>query len=144
MAESSSLFDPFGIWSGLAAQLEKRAKELAQQGVNSEQFAQGMNKALGATLAAKKVNKDLMRRWLESLDVPTRADVEALGERLQAIDDRLVAIADALDRLAGPNAAATTLPSPPRTKKPPPRADAPPAAAPTPAAPPARKRIKTR
>jgi hypothetical protein len=143
MAESSSLFDPFGIWSGLAAQLEKRAKELAQQGVNSEQFTQGMNKALGATLAAKKVNKDLMRRWLESLDVPTRADVEALGERLQAIDDRLVAIADALDRLAGPGTTGASLPSPPRTKKPPPKEHALPAAAPTPA-PPARKRTKTK
>lgn len=132
MAEPSSLLDPFGLWRGLAAKLEQGAKELADKGVNSDEFARGMHKVMSAALSARKLNRAAARRFLAALEVPTRADVEALAERLHTIDDRLIEIAAALDRLGAKPSRSAVLPSPPRTRKPP--ADAAPALA---AAPPA-------
>lgn len=122
MAEPASLLDPFALWRDLRSQLEKGVAELASQGVNSDEFSAGMHKALGASLATRQVTRELMQRYLEALNVPTRADFQALGERLQAIEDSLLGMSAALDRLGGAEPAGNARPilgGPPRTKKPP-------------------------
>lgn len=137
MAEPPSLLDPFALWRELTVQLEKRANELANQGMQSDEFAKGMQKALGASLLTKKVTQELLKRFFEALNLPTRADTATLGERLHAIEDSLVKLSAAVDRLGGGKPQRHTglhLASPPRTRKPaapePARASAPPPAQP--------------
>ena len=124
MTEPASLFDPFGIGRGLASRLEKVLTQLANQGVNSEQFAKAMHKALGASLATRQLTKQIQNRVLEALNLPTRSDIQAVMERLQAVEDRIAAMAAAVDRLGSslqPGSASLPLPAPPRTRKPPPQ-----------------------
>ena len=135
MAELPSL-DPFGFWRELVSQVEKGVNEFANQGMKSDGVVKGMNKALSTTLVTKKITKELMQRYFEALNLPTRPDIHALGERLQTIEDRLIGISATLDRLAGGKPlgnAGLPLPAPSRTKKPPVRE--PVAVAPAPVAP---------
>lgn len=121
MAELPSL-DPFGFWRDLVSQVEKGVNEFANEGMKSDGVVSGMNKALSTTLVTKKITKELMQRYFEALNLPTRSDIQALGERMQAIEDRLIGISASVDRLAGGKAldnAGLPLPAPSRTRKPP-------------------------
>lgn len=122
MSKPRSLFDPFDLLRGLGARLEKGLEEVANRGVKSDGFAQTVQKAMGASLTAKKITDELQNRLLAALNMPSRADILALGERLQMVEDRIIALASSLDRLAGerlPMRTVLPLPAPPRTRKPP-------------------------
>ena len=132
-----ALIDPFALWRDFTSQLEKRANELANQATESDQFTGMMNKAMSASLVAKKTTNDLTNRYLSAMNLPSRADIDALGERLQMIEERLIGMSAVLDRLAGPKApAAAGLPTvgPSRTRKPPSEVPAAPVATPAAAA----------
>ena len=120
MAEPRSLLDPFGIWRFVGTRLEKALVEASNRGVRSDEFAKLTHKALGASLVVSNLVKSLTQRAQELLNVPTRADIQALGERLQTIEDRLVGIASSVDMASSPTRrpAALQLASPPRTRKP--------------------------
>ncbi len=121
MSEPASM-DPFALWRDMVAQMEKGANEFANQATKSDQFTQGMNKAMSASLTAKKISDELSTRYLTALNLPSRADIEALGERLLAIEDRLIGMSAAIDQLAGvkvSTSTATQTTAPRRTKKPP-------------------------
>lgn len=116
--------DPFALMRGLASQLEKGLDSLANRGVRSERLAQAAHKALSAQLMAKNVRIQLQNRVLEALNLPSRSDVLALAERLQAIEDRVIALSASLDRAGGerlPARGVLPLPAPPRTRRPPPQ-----------------------
>ena len=59
-----------------------------------------------------------MARQLAMFNMPSREDVEQLGERLLTMDDRLVRIEEMLKRLDAGTVEAARKPMPPRTKKP--------------------------
>lgn len=132
MAEPRSLLDPFGIWHAIGTRLEKRLTELGDRGVASDEFARLVHKLSSASLLTGRLARALTQRVQETLNVPTRADIQALAERLQLIEDRVIAVASTLDRLSGPRPA-----GPPRTRRP----ALPPAA---PVAPPRSRARKTR
>ena len=121
MAEPSPL-DPFALWRDMVSQFEKGANRLTNETTRSDQFTQGMGKAMSATLAAKKISDEVSTRYLTALNLPTRGDIEALGERLLAIEDRLIAMSTAIEQLAGVEISTTVgapTTSPRRTRKPP-------------------------
>ena len=121
MTDPSPL-DPFALWRDMVSQMEKGANEFGNQLGKSDQFTQGMQKAMSASLTAKKLSDEVTTRYLNALNLPTRADIEALGERLLAIEDRLIAMSAAIERLAGVKLSSTAnAPAlgPRRTKKPP-------------------------
>lgn len=138
MAERSML-DPFGLWAGLASQVEKLGNQVGQDGMKSAEFSALMNKALAGSMTARKAVRELMRRYLEVMNLPSRDDVTALAEQLRALEDRLVDVAAALERLApdGGTGGRASVPIPPRTRKPPDVPAAGPAASAAPATPPA-------
>ncbi len=134
MSQFPSL-DPMAMWRELTAQWEKSTNEFANETMASDPFRQGMHGGMNASLTAQKALGDLMARYLTLLNLPTRGDLQALGEQLHRIDDHLAGIRRALEGGAGPAArtartadAATAPPRPRRTKQPPA------AAAPAPAA----------
>ena len=135
-----STLDPFALWRDLVSQMEKGVNEIADPALKSDEFAQVANKVLGASLAGKALKREMLNRYFGSLNLPTRSDIEALSDRLQAIEDRLIGMSTTLDRLAGVKPRGGTgaaVAAPSRTRKPPPpvqEAAAAPAPAPAPAA----------
>jgi len=117
MAEPTPL-DPFALMRDLVSQLEKGVNEYANPLMESDGFAKGANQAMGAAMVAKKLAQELTQRYFEALNVPSRSDIIALGDRLQAIEDRMIGMQAALDRLAG-GAALPARPAPSRTRRPP-------------------------
>ncbi|MGJ7528401.1 hypothetical protein [Variovorax sp. GB1P17] len=145
MTQFSSL-DPMAMWRELTAQWEKSTNEFANETMSSDPFRQGMHGGMNASLTAQKGLGELMARYLTLLNLPTRADIQALGEQLQRIDDHLANISRAMEGGRSPVAVATAAaPVKPRRTKQPPGAQPAAAAAKTPAAPtkrPARKRAR--
>ncbi|MBJ2157258.1 hypothetical protein [Variovorax sp. IB41] len=133
-----SPLDPMAMWREFTAQWEKSTNEFANETMASDPFRQGMHGGMNASLTAQKGLGDLMARYLTLLNLPTRADIQALGEQLQRIDDHLANISRAMEGGRGPaTSAATAAPPKPRRTKQPPQAAA---AAKAPAPPPAPKR----
>ena len=119
MAEPTSL-DPFALVRDLVSQLEKGVNEFASPLMKSDGFSQGANKVMSAAMVAKKLAQELTQRYFEALNIPSRSDMMALGDRLQAIEDRLINMQSTLDRLAGgASRPALAAPAPARTRKPP-------------------------
>ncbi|MEW6642376.1 MAG: hypothetical protein AB1586_17855 [Pseudomonadota bacterium] len=115
--------DPAEIWRTYLAELEKGFNAFANQAMGSREFSRAMNQAGGATFGAQKTLGDLMERYLSSMNLPSRAQLVNMGERLQAIEGQLAEIKILLQRVHGDSAAApaglTSLPKPPRTRQPP-------------------------
>jgi len=130
--DDSTPLDPFALWRQMLSQWEKGTNEFVNKASESDAFAEGMHRLMGTSLSAKKASDEFAGRMLLALNLPSRADVEALGDRLQAIEDRLIDVTRALEELTGPSASRPTLPAPKRTRKPPPAEEA---ATPAPAAP---------
>ncbi len=147
MAQPPTL-DPFALWRDLVSQMEKGVNEFADPAMKSDEFAKVANKVVGATVAGKALKREMMNRYFGALNLPTRSDIEAISDRLQAIEDRLIGMSATLDRLAGVTPRAGTglaVPMPARTKKPPAVQPAPaPAPPPAASASPARKTRKAR
>lgn len=131
MADTSPSLDPFALWRDLVSQMSKGANEWANRGMQTDEFSAGMNKLLGPMLVFGKLSTKAKQRYFEAMNLPSRSDVEALADRLQAIEDKLVDLAALLDRPRGGAAEATARGSTsasaqaarlPRTKKPPPEA----------------------
>ena len=122
MATPDPLLDPMALWRDAVAQWEKGVNEVVGQSLGTSEFAQGMHGAMGTSLSAQKTFADLMGRYLTALNLPTRADVAALGERMSAIEARLIRMNTLLEHLVDPVAAGlstTTVVKVPRTKRPP-------------------------
>jgi hypothetical protein len=75
-------------------------------------------------LNVQKNMNEVMGRYLQTINVPTRNDILALGERLSQIEDRLSSIENGLRAAAvataksAPASAAPEVKKPARTKKP--------------------------
>ncbi|WP_454906299.1 hypothetical protein [Variovorax gossypii] len=116
-----SPLDPMAMWRELTAQWEKSTNEFANETMASDPFRQGMHGGMNASLTAQKALGDLMARYLTMLNLPTRADIQALGDQLQRIDDHLARIARATEGAQGPipPPRADATPRPRRTRQPP-------------------------
>ena len=115
--------DPAEIWRTYLAELEKGFNAFANQAMGSREFSRAMNQAGGASFGAQKTLGDLMERYLASMNLPSRAQLVGMGERLQAIEGQLAEIKSLLQRVHGDSAVgpggAASPPRPPRTRQPP-------------------------
>lgn len=118
--------DPAEIWRTFLAEAEKNYNNMANQAMGSPEFSRLMNQAGGATFGAQKMLGEMMERYLVGMNLPSRAQLADMGERLQAIEAQLVElkamVAAALGSHGGDAAALAGLtprPKPPRTKRPP-------------------------
>lgn len=133
MPQSSPL-DPMAMWRDLVAQWEKGSNEFANQAMASDPFRQSVHGGMNASLQAQKGIGELMARFLTLLNLPTRDNIQSLGEQLQHIDDhlgRIVRLLEAGGGAATSKAVATSgIAKPARTRQPPRPPELPPAAAP--------------
>lgn len=105
--------DPAALWRDMFDKWERQFNEAGNKLMGSEAFSATMGKASAAPLQMQKMMGEFMSKYLSALNLPSRDDIAALGERLKAVED-------ALHRLAP--AAGSAAPMPPRTRRPAPKA----------------------
>lgn len=124
MADSNDK-DPLAPWRDLLSQWEQNVNSLANRTMGSDEYSSSMNSAMGATLKMQETIRQFMATYLASANLPSRAEVLGIAERLGGVEARLDRITALLERLAEarPGGAATPAtpprPRPPRTKSPP-------------------------
>ena len=118
MADKGS--DPVAMWQKMIGEMEKGFNAFANQAMSSPEFSKAMNQAGGASAGAQKQFGDFMEKYLLNMNLPSRAQMVGMAERLQNIESQLNEIKVMLQQM---NAAAAPsgfgAPRPPRTKKPP-------------------------
>jgi hypothetical protein len=88
----------------------------------SPEFSKVMNQVGGVTAGAQKQLGDLMEKYLVGMNLPSRAQMVGMAERLQSIEGQLNEIKAMLHGMNSNSAASAGYagaPKPPRTKKPP-------------------------
>jgi len=124
MADKSN--DPVALWQNMIGEMEKGFNAFANQAMASPQFSKVVNQVGGATAGAQKQLGELMEKYLLTMNLPSRAQMVGMAERLQSIEGQLNEIKSMLHQMKGNNAntgsAYPATPRPPRTKRPPPPA----------------------
>jgi SMC interacting uncharacterized protein involved in chromosome segregation len=114
--------DPVQVWHTMLAEMERGFNAMANQVMGSEQFSKVTHQFTGASVGAQKTVSDLMERYLVSMNLPSRAQMASMGDRLQSIEGQLNEIRALLNRAHADVASQGTgiaAPRPPRTKQPP-------------------------
>src|SRR5438874_4582769 len=81
--------DPAVIWQTMLGEMEKGFNSFANQAMTSPEFSRVMNQVGGVSAGMQKQLADLMEKYLTSMNLPSRAQMTNLGERLQAIEGQL-------------------------------------------------------
>jgi polyhydroxyalkanoic acid synthase PhaR subunit len=114
--------DPFTAWRDWLGQAERQLNSFFNDMMGSEQYTRSMGQFNDLSLNMQKSMSETMSRYLSSLNLPTKDDFAALGQRLAAIEDRLAIIenkpGDVAEPVAPSHVPVIGTPRPPRTKKP--------------------------
>ena len=115
--------DPVAIWQTMIGEMEKGFNSFANQAMGSPEFSKVVNQVGGATAGAQKQLGELMEKYLVSMNLPSRAQMVGMAERLQSIEGQLneiKAMLHQMQRVSGNIANEYTgAPRPPRTRRPP-------------------------
>jgi polyhydroxyalkanoic acid synthase PhaR subunit len=121
MAQGNAQADPLEMWREWVANSERQWNGFLNKAMATDEFSQSLGRFMDVYLNMQKNMNDTMGRYFSALNVPSRTDVVALGERLTLIEERLGSIETMLAsaRTAPvPAISAEAAPPPPRTKKP--------------------------
>ena len=116
--------DPFAMWRDWVANSERQWNGFLNNAMATDEFSQTMGRMMDVYLNVQKNMNEVMGKYLQTINVPTRSDILALGERLSQIEDRLSGIEISLRASApatnavGSPLAAPAVKKPARTKKP--------------------------
>jgi len=126
MADKSN--DPVVLWQNMIGELEKGFNAFANEAMASPQFSKLINQVGGTTAGAQSQLRELMEKYLISMNLPIRAQMVSMAERLQSIEAQLNEIKAMLHQVHGNtaalNPASPATRRPPRTKRPPQPAEA--------------------
>jgi len=113
--------DPdFGdIWRDLLRRWEDAGNSLGVDAMKTVEFSQGMNQATNLSMAAQSLFAQTFSKYLTAMNLPTRADVSALSERLQAVEGRIEEIRLMLNDRQGDHAQPDRRTKPTRNRRPP-------------------------
>ena len=121
MADKSN--DPVALWQNMIGEMEKGFNAFANRAMASPEFSKVVNQVGGATAGAQKQLGDLMEKYLLSMNLPSRAQMVSMAERLASIEGQLNEIKALLHQVHGnsaaPGGASSAAPRPPRTRRPP-------------------------
>ena len=118
MAEKSN--DPVAIWQNMLGEMEKGFNSFANQAMASPEFSKVVNQVGGVSAGAQKQLGDLMEKYLVGMNLPSRAQMVSMAERLQSIEGQLNEIKALLYQAQQSSSGPAAAPRPPRTKRPPP------------------------
>ncbi len=114
--------DPVALWQKTISEIEKGLNAFANQAMGSPEFSKMMNQAGGITAGVQNQFCELMERYLLMANLPSRAQLIGIAERLQTIETQLNDMRALLQQVTNSAAAQTRpvgAPRPPRTKRPP-------------------------
>ena len=116
--------DPQAAFRDVMAQWEKGFNKLANDTMGTEVFAQAMHKFTNVPMGMQNQLGEMIGRYLAALNLPSRAEMVNIGERMKSMEASLARIEARLVSVTNANAAeaiSTAPPTskPPRTKKPP-------------------------
>jgi len=121
MADESN--DPVVLWKTMIGEMEKGFNAFANQAMASPQFSKVVNQVGGTAAGAQKQLGDLMEKYLVNMNLPSRAQMVSMAERLQSIEGQLNEIKALLHQVHGnprvPESGYVGAPKPPRTRRPP-------------------------
>jgi SMC interacting uncharacterized protein involved in chromosome segregation len=121
MADKSN--DPVAMWQNLIGEMEKGFNSFANQAMATPEFSKAVNQVGGATAGAQKQLGEMMEKYLDNMNLPSRAQLVSMAERLQSIEGQLHEIKALLHQVhrnsANPQAGYPAAPKPPRTRRPP-------------------------
>jgi hypothetical protein len=116
--------DPAVIWQTMLGEMEKGFNSFANQAMTSPEFSKVMNQVGGVSAGAQKQLGELMEKYLLAMNLPSRAQMVGMAERLQSIEGQLNEIKallyQAQQNSSAPKGEPVAAPKPPRTKRPPP------------------------
>ena len=115
--------DPVAIWQNMLGEMEKGFNSFASRAMETPEFSKVVNQVGGATAGAQKQLGDLMEKYLVGMNLPSRAQMVGMAERLQSIEGQLneiKALLTQMGKASGVSAGGSLgTPMPPRTKRPP-------------------------
>jgi SMC interacting uncharacterized protein involved in chromosome segregation len=120
MADKSN--DPVAMWQNMIGEMEKGFNAIATQAMSSPEFSKVMNQVGGATAGAQKQLGEWMEKYLVSMNLPSRAQMIGMAERLQSIEGQLneiKAMLTQMNKASGVPVGGPSAQMPPRTKRPP-------------------------
>ena len=114
--------DPAVIWQTMIGEMEKGFNSFANKAMESPEFSKVMNQVGGVTAGAQKQLGEMMEKYLVSMNLPSRAQLVGMAERIQAMEGQLNEIKSMLHQIhhnsLAPESGYTSS-RPPRTKQPP-------------------------
>ena len=120
MADKSN--DPVVLWQTMVGEMEKGFNAFANRAMASPEFSKVVNQVGGTAAGAQKQLGELMEKYLVSMNLPSRAQMVSMAERLQSIEGQLNEIKALLHQVhsnsAAPGGGFPTAPRPPRTRRP--------------------------
>jgi hypothetical protein len=112
--------DPVVIWQTMIGEMEKGFNAFANKAMESPQFSKAMNQVGGVSAGAQKQLGEMMEKYLLTMNLPSRAQMVSMAERLQSIEGQLNEIKALLHQVHGSSVLSEGgAPKPPRTKRPP-------------------------
>jgi hypothetical protein len=109
-------------WRDMIAQWEKGINTLANATMNSDEFSSSANGSMNLVLRAQQAMAGAMATYLATLNLPSRADVTAIADRLASIEATMLRVADVLEARQPASSRThrvTNVVKPRRTKRPP-------------------------
>lgn len=81
--------DPFSVWRTAAQMNESQMSAFFEKAAGTDAFAEGLRKALEAYLNATQVSRENVERFLSASNVPTRAEIARLADRVDTLTTRI-------------------------------------------------------
>ncbi len=88
----TSTTDPMAMFRDVVNQWEKLANEYGSQLLARPEAAQAMHNVTAAGLQVQNAVSDAMSKVLAAANMPSKADIEAMGQRLAAVEANLLRI----------------------------------------------------
>lgn len=98
--------NPFDFSRGMYESWEKAMAEAMEKLTQDEAFVKNLTKAFTGTLDVRTQISSQLEKYLKSINMPTRTDLERLLGYLQRIESKLLDLEDRLDTLKAPTATA--------------------------------------
>ena len=114
-SEQAPWLDPMKAWRDWFVQNERQWSEALTQMMKGDDVARAVGERINAALYSQKMFTEGMAAPAALFNMPTRADITALGERMGRLEDAVARIEAALVQLR--NSIAGAADKPPRTRR---------------------------
>lgn len=92
--------NPFDFSRTMMETWEKSMAEALERLTRDQEFIKHMSQAVGGALDIRRQSGEQMEKYLRSINMPTRSDLERLLGYLQRIESKLLDLEDRLDEMA--------------------------------------------